>query len=153
MRGAAALFRRVGLHWTGYFMMGVPGETAAEVEETLTLLNELRPDYATIGAYEPFPGTAMFRDGLRRGLVKENMLREDFFATMPKDYYKADPRRQVETMDGAAFARLEARVKARFHAYNKSVPRLLKRVKSRAGLYRSQPAALVADARKFLSWY
>ncbi|MCU0914695.1 MAG: B12-binding domain-containing radical SAM protein [Planctomycetes bacterium] len=153
MRQAAALLRQAGIHWTGYFMMGVPGETAQEVNETWTLLNELRPDYATMGAYEPFPGTAMFAEGVRRGLVKENMLLEDFFTTRPNDYYKTDPGRQVDTMEGPAFARLEAEVKARFHAYNKSVPRLLKRVQSRAGLYRSQPAALVADARRFLSWY
>jgi hypothetical protein len=71
---------------------------------------------------------------------------------MPNDYYKADPRRQVDTLDGEAFEQLESEMKAAFHAYNKGLPRLLKRAISRFGLYRSQPAVLLDDVRKYLSW-
>ena len=51
-----------------------------------------------------------------------------------------------------AFERLEMEMKASFHAYNKGMVRLLKRARSRAGLYLSRPTALVADVRKYLSW-
>ena len=151
-RRAAALFRKVGIHWTGYFLMGTPGETLKDIYRTLDFMYEIRPDFASIGVYEPFPGTAMFEEGLRRGLVKLDMSRKDFFEMLPNNYYKADARCQVDTIDPAVFESQQAEVKRRFHAYNKGVGRLLKRAKSRAGLYWTQPALLLADFRKYLSW-
>lgn len=151
-RAAAALFRKVGIHWTGYFLMGIPGETLEEVYRTLDFMYEIRPDFASIGVYEPFPGTSLFEEGLQRGLVKPDMTAEDFFTTLPNDYYKAEGRLQVDTIDPKAFAAAEVEMKARFHAYNKSVGRLLKRAKSRARLYLVQPALLFTDFRKYLSW-
>jgi radical SAM superfamily enzyme YgiQ (UPF0313 family) len=152
MREAAEMFRRTGIYWTGFFMMGVPGETVDEIHQTLELMNELRPDHAHIGTYEPFPGTAMFQEGVQRGLIRTDMTLSDFFTVLPNDYYKTDARRQVDTIDGEVFERLEREMKARFHAHNKSVARLLKRAKSRSGLYWTQPALLLADFRKYLSW-
>ena len=152
IRTAARLFRKVGIHWTGYFLIGTPGETTEDIYKTLDFMYEIKPDFAAIGVYEPFPETVMFHEGIRRGLVKADMTFEDFYATMPNDYYKADPRRQVDTIDGEAFERVESEMKAGFHAYNKGLPRLLKRAKSRLGLYRSQPAVLLDDIRKYLTW-
>jgi radical SAM superfamily enzyme YgiQ (UPF0313 family) len=152
VRTAATILRKIGIHWTGYFLMGTPGETLADVYKTLDFMYEIRPDFASIGIYEPFPGTAMFEEGLKRGLVKPDMTLEDFFTVSPNDYYKTDACRQVDTMAPEVFERLEAEMKARFHAYNKSMGRLLKRAKSRAGLYWVQPTLLLADFRRYLSW-
>ena len=151
-RRAAAFFRKTGIHWTGYFLMGTPGETLKDIYGTLDFMYEIRPDFASIGVYEPFPGTAMFEEGLQRGLVKRDMSRKDFLETLPNDYYKADARRQVDAIDPEVFVSQEAEMKRRFHAYNKGMGRLLKRAKSRAGLYWTQPALLLADFRKYLSW-
>ena len=151
-RQAAALFRKTGIHWTAYFLMGTPGEILEDIYKTLDFMYEIRPDFASIGVYEPFPGTAMFEEGLKRGLVKPDMSLEDFFEMLPNDYYKADARRQVDTIGQEVFERQEAEMKRRFHAYNKGVGRLLKRAKSRAGLYLAQPGLLLADFRKYLSW-
>jgi anaerobic magnesium-protoporphyrin IX monomethyl ester cyclase len=151
-RRAAALFQKSGIHWTGYFLIGTPGETLKDIYKTLDFMYEIRPDFASIGVYEPFPGTAMFEEGLRRGLVKCDMSRQDFFGTLPNDYYKADARHQVDTIDPEVFESQQVEMKRRFHAYNKGVGRLLKRAKSRAGLYRTQPALLWADFRRYLSW-
>lgn len=152
VRAAARLFRKTGLHWTGYFLIGTPGETEEDIYKTLDFMYEVKPDFAAIGVYEPFPETVMFHEGIRCGLVKADMTFEDFYATMPNDYYKADSRRQVDTIDGEAFERVESEMKAGFHAYNKGLPRLLKRAKSRLGLYRSRPAVLLDDIRKYLTW-
>jgi anaerobic magnesium-protoporphyrin IX monomethyl ester cyclase len=152
LREAARLFRKAGIYWTGYFMMGVPGETVEEIHQTLSFMYELKPDHASIGSYEPFPGTAMFDQGVRRGLVRAEMTLDDFYTMLPNDYYKADPRRQVDTIEPEDYPRLEAEMKSKFHAYNKSLSRLVKRARSRAGLYVSQPTALAADFRKYLSW-
>ncbi len=151
-RAAAGLFRRVGIYWTGYFLIGIPGETLEEVYRTLAFMYEIRPDFASIGVYEPFPGTVLFEEGIKRGLVKPDMTAEDFFTTSPNDYYKADGRLQVDTIDRETFAAAEVEMKTRFHAHNQNVGRLLKRARSRARLYRVQPALLFTDFRKYLSW-
>lgn len=152
LRRAAALLAETGIHWTGYFMMGVPGETVDEIYQTLDFMYELQPDYAHIGTYEPFPGTPMFEDGIRRGLIRAEMTYEDFFAIRPNDYYKADARRQVDTIEPERYEALEREMKTRFHQYNKRMARLFKRAKSRTRLYVAQPTVLLADFRKYLSW-
>ena len=152
VRKAAKMLKAARIHWTGYFLMGTPGETKEDIYKTLDFLYEIRPDFASIGVYEPFPGTAMFEEGIKRGLVKTDMTLEDFYTILPNDYYKADAHRQVDSIDPELFEALESETKARFHAYNRAVTRLLKRARSRAGLYRNQPALLLTDFKRFLSW-
>lgn len=151
-RRAAALFRKVGIHWTGYFLMGIPGETAVDVSRTLAFMYELRPDFASIGVYEPFPGTPIFDEGIRRGLVKPDMTMADFYGVLPNHYYKVAPHRQVETIDPQAYARLEREMKEQFHKYNKQYERLLSRARSRMKQYVRSPRVLCEDFRKYLSW-
>jgi tRNA A37 methylthiotransferase MiaB len=152
VRNAANIFRKVGIHWTGYFMMGVPGETTEEIYQTLDLMYEIRPDFASISVYEPFPGTPMFTEGLEKKLVKHEMSLEDFYTTLPNHYYKTNPRRQVETIGEDEFIALAEEMKRKFHVYNKSFKRLLHRGKSRINLYVSQPMLLCSDIKKYLSW-
>lgn len=152
IRRAAALLRKSGIHWTGYFLIGTPGETVEDLAMTLDFVREIRPDFASVGVYEPFPGTAMFEEGLKRGLVKPDMAREEFLAVPPNDYYKVDARRQVDTIDQEQFQRMEREMKGRLHAYNRGFGRLLKKAQSRARLYRGEPALLLTDFRKYLSW-
>jgi len=152
VRYAAQLFKKVGIFWTGYFMMGVPGETADDIYKTLELMYEVKPDFASIGVYEPFPGTAMFAEGIKKGLVKPEMTLEDFYTTLPNHYYKKDARRQVDTIDEELFCMLEQEMKDKFHSYNKSFRKILNRAKSRAKLYTKQPQILFTDFKKYLSW-
>lgn len=152
IRNAAKIFRKVGIHWTGYFMMGVPGETAEEIYQTLNLMYEIQPDFASISVYEPFPGTPMFDEGLEKELVTPNMSLEDFYTTLPNHYYKANPRRQVETIGEKEFITLAEDMKRKFHVYNKSFKRLLHRGKSRINLYVKQPRSLLCDFSKYRSW-
>ncbi|MHC4518630.1 MAG: B12-binding domain-containing radical SAM protein, partial [Planctomycetota bacterium] len=152
VREAARLLRKTGIHWTAYFLIGTPGETEKDVYKTLDFMYEMKPDFASIGVYEPFPGTIMFEEGIARGLVKADMALEEFYTTLPNDYYKTNGRRQVDTIDQGRFAVLESETKAKFHAYNKGVGRLFKRVRSRARLYLGHPASLLTDFRRFLSW-
>lgn len=152
IRYAAQLFKKVGIFWTGYFMMGVPSETADDIYKTLELMYEVKPDFASIGVYEPFPGTAMFAEGIKKGLVKPEMTLEDFYTTLPNHYYKKDARRQVDTIDEELFCMLEQEMKDKFHSYNKSFRKILNRAKSRAKLYTKQPQILFTDFKKYLSW-
>ncbi|MGE5293532.1 MAG: B12-binding domain-containing radical SAM protein [Solirubrobacterales bacterium] len=151
-RKAATLLHKVGIHWTAYFLIGTPGESLEDIYRTLDFLYEIKPDFAAIGVYEPFPGTVMFEESVRLGLVKPSMTFDDFFRMPPNHYYRTEARRQVDTMDPEAFRAVEAEIKAKCHKYNKGLGRLLKRAKSRVGLYLAQPATLATDFKKYLSW-
>lgn len=151
-RQAAKLFRKVSIHWTGYFMMGLPSETKEDVYQTLKFMRELKPDYASFSVYEPFPGTHLFEIGIQKGLVQNNRSLEDFYTISPKYYYVKDINQRVDTMSREEFERLEYEMKEVFHKYNMGFPRLFKRAKSRSGLYMSNPKVFFDDFKKFLSW-
>ena len=133
-------------------MMGVPGETREDVQQTVAFLDEIRPDLALIGVYEPFPGTAMFDEGVKRGLVRPDMSRADFYSILPNDYYKADPAIQSDTIAPDDFHRLEAEVKDVFHEHNKKLVNVLKMGWARAAVYAGEPSAFFSDLRKYVSY-
>jgi radical SAM superfamily enzyme YgiQ (UPF0313 family) len=149
---AARLFREAGIHWTAYFMMGIPTETKEDVQKTLELLYKIKPSFASIGVYEPFPGTRLFEIGVEHGLVNQEMSYEHFFTRIPSDYYLKDINRRVDTMNFGDFVTLENEVKNAFHNYNKGVMRIFERAKARSGVYLHNPRILFNDIEKFLGW-
>jgi radical SAM superfamily enzyme YgiQ (UPF0313 family) len=66
--------REAGIIVTANYMLGLPGETAADVEETLALHEALRPDDFGHFVFYPFPGTHLFRVCQERGLLPANYL-------------------------------------------------------------------------------
>lgn len=152
VRRAAVLLRDSGIHWTGYFLMGVPGETRADVEQTVAFMREVDPDLALMGVYEPFPGTEMFEDGIRRGLVRPDMTRGDFFTILPNHYYKTDPAIQTDTIAPADYQQLEQEVKKVFHTHNKKLGNALRMARARASVYLGEPRSLLSDALKYLRY-
>jgi len=151
-REAARLFRRVGIHWTGYFMMGLPSETKEEIYQTLKFMKELKPDFASLSVYEPFPGTDLFEMGFKKGLVQNERSLEDFYNISPKNYYVKNINRRVDTMGNEEFEKLESEMKRAFHKYNMGFTRLAKRAKSRSKLYLHEPRMFWSDIKKFWSW-
>ncbi len=151
-RKAAKLFRKAGIHWTGYFMMGLPSETMEEVYQTLEFMKVLKPDYASFSVYEPFPGTELFEVGIEKGLVQDSRDLEDFYTISPKYYYVKDINRRVDTINKEEFEKLEYEIKEAFHKYNKGFSRLLRRAMSRNRLYLNDPGILWDDLRKFWGW-
>lgn len=68
-----------------YFMIGNPGETIEDIWATFALMKALDPDYAHITIFTPFPGTKIYIDGLRSGIIKHDYWRE--FASNPTDAF------------------------------------------------------------------
>lgn len=54
--------QRADLRVTAYFMVGLPGETEATVEETIGFMHELRPDYVNWSVMSVYPGSPFFSD-------------------------------------------------------------------------------------------
>jgi radical SAM superfamily enzyme YgiQ (UPF0313 family) len=62
IRRAAQAVRDAGLRWHAFFMVGFPTETREEMEQTLQLMYELRPNTAQLSVVTPYPGTDLFRE-------------------------------------------------------------------------------------------
>lgn len=152
-RRTAKLFKKAGIHWTGYFMAGVPSETKEDIYSTLKFMRELKPDYASFCTYEPFPGTELFKIGLEKGLTKSGQTLEDFYNTSPKYYYVKDNKRRIDTMSNEDFKKLEDEIKTAFNKYNRGFVRLFSRLIARSGVYFNEPKILLADIKKFLAWF
>jgi len=59
--------RRFGIETRGYFMLGYPGETRDEIEQTLQLSQDLPLDWASFTITTPLPGTGIYEDLVRGG--------------------------------------------------------------------------------------
>jgi len=74
--------RDSGISILAYFMIGSPGETRAQIKESLRLARELGPDYLHLSITTPFPETDLYRLGFEKGVLKEDYWRE--FAGNPR---------------------------------------------------------------------
>jgi radical SAM superfamily enzyme YgiQ (UPF0313 family) len=59
--------KRAGLETRGYFMIGFPGETRGEIEQTISLATRLPLDWASFTITVPHPGTDVFTEGAADG--------------------------------------------------------------------------------------
>ena len=72
---ALQVARDVGLETRGYFMLGYPGETPDEMEQTVQLSLDLPLDWASFTLTLALPGTGIYEDALEQGWI-------------PKDYWR-----------------------------------------------------------------
>ena len=59
-RRGVELAKRVGIETLCFFLLGYPGETKAEMEQTIRLAMELRPTYASFHRVSPYQGTPLY---------------------------------------------------------------------------------------------
>lgn len=65
------LMRKVGIEETvGLFMLGLPTDTEESLKKTIDLAVRLMPDYARTSIVVPFPGTKLFEEYDKKGLIK-----------------------------------------------------------------------------------
>lgn len=53
-------FRELGIETTGMFVIGFPGETLAQVEETVKFAESIECDYVSFSIATPYPGTELY---------------------------------------------------------------------------------------------
>lgn len=67
---AFSLCRQVGIRTVAYFMIGTPTErTREDVMDTIHYSIRLNPDFVMYNLLTPFPGTTLFDEGLRDGVL------------------------------------------------------------------------------------
>ena len=64
---ATHLIKEAGLRSNASFIIGFPGETEDEVRETVRLATTLPLDYSVIQFFNPFPGTDIYDEAMRKG--------------------------------------------------------------------------------------
>jgi len=69
-RGAFRLTKQAGIATLAYFMIGIPGETEADIRQSMRLARELDPDVVHITILTPFPGTELYRRALAEGVYE-----------------------------------------------------------------------------------
>lgn len=152
IREAAGLLNKNTLFWCAYFMMGLPQETKEDMEKTYKFMKELNPHYASIGIYKPVPNTELFNLGVKLGILKPEMTREEYMRTNPIDYYYIDPNRRTVNLNEDDLSTITKKMLTAFDAHNKKFTNLLRRGLSRKKTYLINPRILVGDLSKMAGW-
>ena len=101
-RRACAHVREAGLHLGTSFMIGIPGETETELNETLDFmqsLQNLKCNAMGIGNFRPLPGSPFYYE-----FINNNTLSKEYadwpnlgnFSILPKDLFCDVPREKFE---------------------------------------------------------
>lgn len=75
------LTRKYKIPILAYIMIGNPGETKDDIYTTFKVIKMLNPDYVHMTILTPFPGTKIYFDGMKRGIIEKDYWRE--FAEHP----------------------------------------------------------------------
>jgi radical SAM superfamily enzyme YgiQ (UPF0313 family) len=49
-----------GMNWLAFFIIGFPTETKEEIEQTLSYIEEIKPNTVQISTFSPYPGSDFF---------------------------------------------------------------------------------------------
>ncbi|MBF0614618.1 MAG: radical SAM protein [Magnetococcales bacterium] len=82
IRRALALTRQAGIEVSSNIMIGLPGESPRETEETIRFALSLETDYIQAAVFTPYPDTPLYKEGLESGLLPHDYWRD--FALHPK---------------------------------------------------------------------
>ncbi|UCB56943.1 MAG: cobalamin-dependent protein [Candidatus Omnitrophota bacterium] len=83
---AVFLTKKAGIRTFCYFILGSPSETKEEILKTIDYAIELDSDYAHFAIAVPYPGTQLYKDGIKEGIFSCDFWRE--FAENPHRDFK-----------------------------------------------------------------
>jgi len=67
---AMELVKKAKLESIGFFMLGLPADTEKSLQKTINFAVRLSPTFAKVALTIPFPGTELFADYEKKGLIK-----------------------------------------------------------------------------------
>ena len=80
IREAVRIIKKANLKLMCYFMIGLPGDTKESVKQTINFAKELNPRIATFPPTIPLPGTVLYQDYLKNGLLKKGYIWQNPFS-------------------------------------------------------------------------
>ncbi|MDX2246935.1 MAG: radical SAM protein [Bacteroidia bacterium] len=104
VREMIVLARKYGIEAGTFIMLGYPGETEADIEETIHHLKTANPDHFTITIAYPIKGTDLYREVESTQITQPNWTEStdrdiDFVRTYPRKYYNWAVRRVVNEVN------------------------------------------------------
>jgi radical SAM superfamily enzyme YgiQ (UPF0313 family) len=109
-----ALVHAAGIPWLGFFIMGYPGETRANILETLAFMKDLDPSYAEINIFNPLPGTRIWNELETQGLVGNDLDFSRYSQSSTENFFTNGHMTRQEFKELALFMARE------FDAHNRS---------------------------------
>ena len=143
IRNAVKILKRHNIFWAGFFLFGLPTETEEEIMETVNFMKELKPDWAHISLFTPYPETALYNYCINEKICDENI----DYDMYTHQYAALDFTGEISKERGNVLA---LHLLKEVHQYNSSLRSLTKRVISRK--YHKKPSLIVSDMKKALSW-
>jgi hopanoid biosynthesis associated radical SAM protein HpnJ len=64
--------RKLGITIHGTFILGLPGETAETIRQTIRFAVEINPHTIQVSLAAPYPGTQLYREAIENGWLTEN---------------------------------------------------------------------------------
>jgi len=96
---AGAMCRSFGMSWAADFFAGFPYETEADLAATRDLMMEVDADLINLRVFTPVPGTAVFAEALKMGLVPRPVNWSVFSQYNPKlNFVKAVGRERFDEL-------------------------------------------------------
>ena len=84
MLEGAAMLRKAGVPFSGYFMAGFPGETDEDVRQTIDFAKRVEADYYSLSVLAPYYGTELYDQLMENGHAIDQQPWEYFFHQSPK---------------------------------------------------------------------
>lgn len=134
---AMLLTKKVGVRTLCYFMIGSPTETKKEILGTIDYAIRLDPDYAHFSITTPYPGTQLYRDGLKKGVFSHDFWRE--FAENPSEDFQPQP---VSNLSKDELKNLQIYANRKFYGRPKVFIRELANTNNARQFYRKLMAGL-----------
>lgn len=143
IRNAVGILRRHNMFWAGFFLFGLPTETEAEILDTLSFMREIRPDWAHVSMFTPYPGTTLYDYCRENKIIGDNVNYDKYTHQCGAlDFSGQIPKKRGDEL--ALYLLRE------FHNYNSSIRSLTKRALSRK--YYKKPSLIISDIKKMISW-
>jgi len=92
VEASVRLLKRLGIHTSGFFMVGLPGESISSLLDTKKLMKRLDLDMALISRVIPFPGTRLYEIVKKRGKLSSTFERSPIF------YHERTPAFEIDGM-------------------------------------------------------
>jgi anaerobic magnesium-protoporphyrin IX monomethyl ester cyclase len=68
--------KKAGIYVTGYFMIGILGDSKATIQQTFDLARKLDLDFYGFGMTSPIIGTAMHKEAQKQGFIEKEELKD-----------------------------------------------------------------------------
>ena len=110
-----AYANKIGLITRGFFMLGFPGETIDEMQQTVNLALKSKLDFASFSAVVPFKGTALYDLALQ------------CYKTFPVDAFVSYNEKSLyEAATGYSVSKLQKSAYLRFYSLKRVLPLFIK---------------------------